>query len=347
MGGNALKEVTTRRYLKDEYFLLVSEVLNKLRTEFPNNQVFVIRAYRSKDSFGDMDLLFESTGSVDWREVLTRLFDSKQIVKNGTVWSFEYKEFQIDLIMTPTSELYASEVYFSYNDLGNLMGRIAHKMGFKYGHDGLKLIIRDGDYQFAELNVSRDSKKIFEFLGYDFDEYVKGFDTIEDIFKFVVNNQYFNKEIYLLQNRNHTSRVRDRKRKTYNEFLTWLETVELKYAYQWPSYEERGGTKVNLEFLHRAFDMFPEFKILCDETMVAFEKRLKFKALFNGDIVRTLTGLEGPELGKFMKFIKDFVESSWSRPFDDWVIENPALVNRFIMNLFDSYNDGLNSTSYQ
>lgn len=33
--------------------------------------------------------------------------------------------------------------YLNWNDLGNLIGRIAHKFGLKYGHKGLLYIIKN------------------------------------------------------------------------------------------------------------------------------------------------------------------------------------------------------------
>ncbi|WP_457824345.1 hypothetical protein, partial [Staphylococcus aureus] len=50
-----------------------------------------------------------------------------------------------------------------------------------------------------------------------------GFRNLLDIFQFVVSSPYANLDIYLLENRNHKSRIRDSKRPTYNAFLDWLE----------------------------------------------------------------------------------------------------------------------------
>jgi hypothetical protein len=305
---------------------------------FPHNRVEPIRAYGSKESFGDMDLLFESLGSVDWKDMLTMMFNPKQIVKNGGVWSFEYKDFQIDLILTSPDEFITSLFYFSYNDLNNLTGRVYHKMGFKFGHRGLSFVLKDGDYLFEEIVISNDPRKIYEFAGYDYNRYLKGFDGLQEIFDFVASSPYFHKDIYLLHNRNHTSRVRDKKRKTYSAFLDWCEEQdEFRNEYQWESMEERGGRKEVEIFMQRAFEMFPDFKIKYDAAFVQFERIRQFKALYNGDIVRELTGLQDQELGKFMKHMKDFTERSWDVPFKDWVIENPNLVDKFILNVFNSF----------
>jgi hypothetical protein len=195
--------------------------------------------------------------------------------------------------------------YFAWNDLGNLMGRVAHKLGFKYGHEGLSMTFRDGDYQYAEVNLSKDPRAIVEFLGYDYDRFAEGFDTVEEIFNFTASTEFFNKDIYLLENRNHTSRTRDRKRKTYSEFLTWIETAELLYSYPWAELKEQGGRTYKQQFMDRAFTFFPAFKAEHDKIQASFELWKSAKANFNGDLVREWTGLTDKKLGEFMKFLRE------------------------------------------
>lgn len=337
MGGSALKNITTRRYQRDEYYTLEKEVIEKFQSTFPRNRVEAIKAYRSKDSFGDMDLLFEtSPGNYDWGTMLELMFNPKQIVKNGSVWSFEYKDFQIDLILTSPDEFDTSVFYFAFNDLQNLTGRVYHKMGFKFGHRGLSFVLKDGDYQFSEILLSDNPRKIYEFAQYDFTRYQHDFNDLLDIFDFVASSPYFNKDIYLLHNRNHTSRVRDKKRKTYSAFLDWCEEQdEFKHEYPWVSMEERGGRKEVEIFMQRAFEMFPDFKAQYVMTMFKFERHRQFKELYNGDLVRKWTGLENQELGKFMKMVKEYVRVPSS--FEDWVIENPDKIESSVTNLFGEF----------
>ena len=306
MGGNALKQVETRRLTKDEYFVMEVKVVGRLRHDFPNHRVEAVRAYRQKESFGDMDVIFESTGlTTNMSDYVKRVFNSKQVVKNGDVTSFECDGFQVDLIFTPTEEFETSVNYFAWNDLGNLMGRVAHKMGFKYGHDGLKMVFRDGDYQFAEVVVTRDVKQMAKFLGYDYDRLCDGFDTLQEMFEFAASTPFFNKDIYALENRNHTSRTRDRKRKSYREFLEWIEAAPNLPAYPWADMKEKGGPKYKEEFVKRAREFFVEFGPVYDKTMADFETWKQVKATFNGDLVREWTGLDGKELGNFMKHLRE------------------------------------------
>ncbi len=317
MGGNALKQVETRRYQRDEYLALEAEVLGILRADFPGRRVAAIQAYREKESFGDMDVLLESDNlHADLMKYAHERFNTKQVVRNSHVVSFEYKDFQIDLICTTAKNFETSASYFAWNDLGNLMGRVAHKLGFKYGHEGLSMTFRDGDYMYAEVEVSRDVPRIVEFLGYDPDRFAEGFDTVEEIFNFTASSPFFNKEIYSLENRNHTSRVRDRKRKTYNQFLTWIESAQLPYSYPWATMREQGGREYKKQFVKRAFEFFPEFKDKYEKTQADFETWKQVKQNFNGDLVREWTGLQDRELGDFMKHLREvkdvFGKEAWN-----------------------------------
>ena len=55
MGGNALKNVVTRRYARDEYFILKERILNKIQERI--DQYAVPKEFPCKESFGDLDVL--------------------------------------------------------------------------------------------------------------------------------------------------------------------------------------------------------------------------------------------------------------------------------------------------
>ena len=63
------------------------------------------------------------------------------------------------------------------------------------------------------------------------------------------------RNIFLLENRNYQSRVRDRKRKTYTEFLQWCENHPGLPAYTYP--EDKA------QWLPRLFEWFAPFKEAC------------------------------------------------------------------------------------
>lgn len=339
MGGNALKEIETRRVQRDEYFEIKDEVLFKLRTFnsvhknttsiYPPDRRFTdILAYSSKSDFGDLDILIETFDDdvLDWKEVIEFLFEPKQIVRNPIktytegeradpnrkskegVISFDVRGFQVDFILTPTEYFQTSIDYYNWNDLGNLCGRIYKKMGFKYGHKGMSYLFRDENNVFNvydEQVICHDQRIILEFADLNYDEFCQGFDTLEDAFLWLTRSKYFHPDIFLLENRNYKSRVRDEKRRVYNYFLKWCAEQTGLNQYHWPEMKEQLGYAGNTEFLRLALKTIPGFAALHCKVVFLYEQKLRVQEKFNGQVVHTLTGLTGKSLSLFMKYMLD------------------------------------------
>jgi len=311
MGGNALKNCTTRRYDADEYRSFEWHVLDKLGDLFPLCQIAAIKAYATKESFGDMDVIICTEHLPDdYIETIIDDFAPKDVFRNGNCLSFEYLEFQVDLITYPPEEFGTALDYYAYNDLGNLCGRLAHMMGLKLGHDGLSYNWRVDTYQFKNVVLLTDWDDILPVLGLDPAIYRRGFDTLEDIFKFVVSSQFFSKDIFLLENRNNTSRTRDAKRKTYMEFLDWIE-VDGNVVNNYPKAENKYC------WLQYLFNSIPHFRKIYYEVMTEWKEAKVIKEKFNGGLVRHITGIEGKELGDLMKFIKENSDALTSA---EWIL---------------------------
>lgn len=306
MGGNALKGSNTRRYKKDEYFLLEKEVLQKIKSIFPGIKVSTIPAYHSKESFGDMDIVVGSSEiPSNLTEILVSEFNSKEVYRNSQYISFEYKEFQIDLIFVDASDVESAVTYFAFNDLSNLIGRVYHKFGLKYGERGLLLPVRTSiDHVHEEILVSKDTKKIMEFGGFSYERYCKGFDTLEDIFDFTASSKYFNPDIYLLDNRNAKARMRDSKRPTYMKFLKYCESLVVENPFKFKENKE--------EYLPMIFEEFSSVHEKWNSVLARVEEDRVCHEKYNGNIVRELLSIDGKELGSWMKnnrekFTREFV----------------------------------------
>lgn len=320
MGGNALKNCTTRRFLADEYHPLERHVVSRLEDLFPLSRIAAIRAYKNKESFGDMDIIISTKDlPVDYIETVMDEFSPKDAFRNGNCFSFEFTECQIDLIAYPEEEFNTAYRYFAYNDLGNLLGRLAYSMGLKLGHDGLSYNWREGTEQYHTEVLLTDWDKILPVLGLDPLVYNSGFDTLDDIFKFVVSSKFFNKDIFLLENRNHASRIRDAKRKTYMEFLDWIE-VDGNVVNNYPRIDKR-------DWLVYAFRVIVGFEETYFRVIEEWKESTAAKAKFNGGLVRHITGVEGKELGELMKYMK---QSKWLRD-KKWLIEMPECVIRDVI----------------
>lgn len=298
MGGNALKNTKTIRLPAGQYYLLVERIVKIVRQMLPEGtRVEIIPAYREKADFGDADILIANNPNVgSCLEQVVQRFSPNEVVRNGPVLSFDVDCFQVDFIRVPDETFDFSCNYFSFNDLGNLVGRIAHKMGFKFGHEGLRYVVRDGTHVFDEILVTKDFDPALRFLGYDPYRFHQGFETLEDIFRYTASTYRFNRQIYLLENRNHASRTRDRKRPTYRAFL--------EYCNKLPQVTEYAFNTDKSIYLSEAFVLFPGFQARYDDVLARFERRCEFRRRFNGRKVGNWLNMEGPELGRALKAIK-------------------------------------------
>jgi hypothetical protein len=306
MGGNALKSIKTHRLDAGEYHALVPKVLEIIRGVVGDKRpLCAIEAYRQKLDFGDMDVLMASDGlRADYKDLLEKAFKSREVYRNGNVTSFDFDGFQIDLIAIPNKKFDYANAYFSWNDLGNLVGRIAHKMGLKHGFEGLYFPLRaSSTHLIAEVAITLDVNRALTFMGYDPVRFAQGFDTLEDIFRFTASTPYFNPAIYLFENVNATSRVRDIKRKTYTTFLKWLDDPQGLQAFK----NERPDIDESYVFPQdksvwtaplRA--QFPCFVASLDQALLRHSRNEAVRAIFNGERVAQLTGLSGKSLGNLM-----------------------------------------------
>lgn len=309
MGGNAMAPFGAVRHSKEEYCTLTKEVLDKLYSFGEFNGWTEVKSYSDKDSFGDLDIVFTNRYPDTFFKIIS-LFNNPPHILNGTVMSFLYKDLQVDLIGTKEEDFIISQVYFSYNDLGNLMGKLYHSVGLKYGHNGLHIGLYDTDNsscKFSDYCLSKDPEKIFRFLGLDYSLFLKGFSTLEEIFKFVTSSRFFSKEIFAYENMNAAARVRDKKRSTYTSFLEYIKDQNVLNKYEW-SRETKYPLKHVLSF-------FPEAVKGFDEEYCKFDTRKRYKENLNGALVRQWIGSDyfptQQEFGQFMKFVSNSLSESF------------------------------------
>lgn len=297
MGGNALKNTYTRRHNKEEYEQKTHDIITKFFLLNNVCRIESIDAYKQKETFGDSDILYctfdDKSIGVD---TIKRMFSPTEIIRNGSVISFDYKELQVDLIHVKCDDFDYAKKYFDFNDIGNLIGKLAHQLGLKHGHTGLYLPLRDGDNKFDSICLTKQHDETLELLGLSVDRYYDGFDTLTDIFDFIASSHYYNPDIYLLENNNTISKVRDRKRETYRKFLEYGQT------YTGNKYQKVAD---KTDFLELIFTRFPDAYQKYSESMAKLALRQAVKNKFNGKLVAELTGLTDKNLGEFMAYIRD------------------------------------------
>jgi hypothetical protein len=335
VGGNAFKEVTkSKRLDRAEYRAFYDKVLKKVREEVKAPIIVnVIPAYGNKDSFGDLDLLItfpEKVYSGTYQNLFDRILEvfrpnREHVYQNSDVLSILYEGFQIDFIYAPITSYDFAYGYFSFNDLGNLIGRIFHKLGLKFGHNGLHYLLRDeesGGHVTEDILVSLDFNHVLKFIGLNSLAYSSGtFQELEDIFRYVSASPFFSPEIYLFDNLNHVQRIRDRKRATYNSFLEWCKTME---ETTWKGNHKILYAEDKALYLPFIFSHFEGFKLAYEKGRKNYAKKKLVKTKFNGDLVSQITGLSGKPLGDFIIFFKKSMEKEEGRSFNEIIEQTPV-----------------------
>ena len=219
MGGHALKNTLIKRIDLANY-KRIKEYISKL-LESEGYTISEIKETPGKESFGDLDLLYLTKTNQDIRQSIIKLFNPNEIVSNGNVCSFDFDEFQIDLIKcTSLASLQFAKFYFSYGDVGGILGRICSAYGLKFGHDGLHAVLFentiypeiafDVNKHFNQILLSDNPENVCAFLGLDWAVYSAGLTNVHDIFDWIILSKYFNTEIFTVFNHENIKRLHAR-----------------------------------------------------------------------------------------------------------------------------------------
>lgn len=335
MGGRALKNAFTRRYERAEFDEISKELIEILSKRFA--RVAIPLFYKNKLTFGDADVLvstelktikgdvynFEETFNV--RAYIEETFKPNEIFHNGSCWSFDYKELQIDIILAEPTHFDSTLMYLSYNDLGNFIGRLAHGFGLKYGQEGLWYEHQFKGKNIGTISVSKDYPKIFKFLGISYERYEQGFNELEEIFTFIAESPFFNWKKFQMEELNKINRDRNKKRASYMSFLEWMDknVADENHEYKFAEDSTTYFTMIN--------NFFPEANIITEVRRLEYLecRKLYVQSKFNGGDVMRRYGIEGKKLGDTLTGFKDYITKEYDS-YNDYIIHTDS---------FDIYQD--------
>lgn len=232
MGGNAFVQYGKQTVrMSTEQIPQVIETLYKTLPILLQYRPYIVKSVLEKKDHGDIDIVVDK-GEDGFTKVFNDIKKSNILYfKNGSVISLLLEDkYQVDLIFTKTKYYEYSCQYYNFNDLGNLLGRLAKPHNIKHGHDGFGYIyyynndksIRNDIYI---GNSYADFLNLIEVKLYDDSHQFK---TYKEVFDYVISSPYFNSKLYLFENLNNTNRVRDKKRKTYSMFLKYIKDIPPK-----------------------------------------------------------------------------------------------------------------------
>lgn len=172
----------TPRLPRDVYTQVVAELKIRLVPKFYKT-VEEPRSFVSKISFGDVDLL--ASGPQRTFEPMEEL-GSTENKQNGNIKHFDYQGYQIDIIETDEALMELARFFYGYGDTGMIMGMFLRNIGLKFGISGLTY-----KCETYKIKLSQDLKAILKFLGLDYGVWEQGFETQEDMFRFLESSKYF------------------------------------------------------------------------------------------------------------------------------------------------------------
>lgn len=307
MGGKALNRfgVTTERKTTEEFLRIGNELQERLGFDL-GVITEIIQCYRTKADHGDLDLLVKmeeprNPFGFSWKDYIQTTFKPQAINSNGGVYSFDYQNFQIDIIPIPEDKWETAKTYYGWDPLGNISGKTFHKFDLSYGWEGLYYKFRNfyGSVS-KDVLISTDVRKIFEFGGYDYDKYLKGFDTLEEIFNFCIDGKYFDSEMFKFENLKSIDKKRNRKRGSYHLFLKYIEEHGINREYEFQKDKDLYLPLIN--------EFFPEAKLMekLEDLQKIDDQNKIISSKFSGHhIMKWLPDIKGKEMSVVIEKFKN------------------------------------------
>ncbi len=342
MGGKALKNTITKRMDLTNYLRIKQYVISKLETE--GYIIETINETPGKDSFGDLDLLYwiEPELNKDIRHDVIKLFKPNEIVRNGNVCSWDFEQFQIDLIKCSNlNEMAFSKFYFSYGDVGGILGRICSAHGLKFGHDGFRVVLFDQtvypenpfDYKktHTEILLSDNPEKVCQFLGLNWNQYTSGFTNVNEIFEWIIKSKYFSLDLFNTFNAENIKRLKIRP--MYIKFIEYIGINKDKiYRGHQFSYNEQ---PVAIKYFN--------VEHLVEQVKKDLEIKKAVQNKFNGYYLIGL-GYDGKQTGKIISDFKAKVTKDFGISWDQWIFESDVeLIYKVLGDVINSCNFSNNS----
>jgi hypothetical protein len=326
MGG---KLFNLGRISRDRYLEIEVAMREYLDRQVGTAAYRIPRYYSTKPDFGDMDIIIRLGDPTTWQTLRQEFVTDLGVTETksaGGVFSTVYEGLQVDYFTAAPEFLESTYNYLSFNDLGNLLGKICRRFNLKYGEEGLAYVFRrqDGNYK-KDLTISTDFAEICRLLELDYAQWQQGFDELTDVFEWVIASPYFSVRPYITQSTSLAKRVKERT--TIQKFLAYLEGQQITKEY--PYLENRD------DYLPWIAKQFPAADLLA---RIAVERQLDerliaVRAKFNGNrIMELIPNLSGKALGAFIVKLKEQIPD-----FEEYILsQEQEVIDRMIVNHYDA-----------
>lgn len=320
MGGKLFEaegavRITTQEY-KEKYVPALTALFSQLHIRFD-----FIQFYANKADQGNINILVNQStilptnvanAIVDLnpnrKEVVMKFLRNNgyKVKTNSNIVSFLYDDrLQVDLVFTKTSLYDYSLNYYSFNDLGGLIGRLTRGLNLKHGSNGLSYVLYDENKtkKLGDFLLTSNHDQTLQIMGLDVERFKQGFDSLTDIFEYVTTSKYFGLNAFILNEMSCKDRHRDQKRNTFIKFEEYCLANAATLPEVSPHLPEN-----KLSFI---YSIFPELEDKVNSALKVEEENKLIAEKFNGRILMDM--------------------------FDDFK-ENPKLLGGFIASFKEQYN---------
>ena len=326
MGGKALKHINTSR--------IDLKTLNKIKKEIDNillnqNEITIEYPFENPDKtdFGDIDILYKTNLDIDIYNFIKTKFNPKEIVTNGNVISFSYQidennYVQIDFILAQIVNL--SKFYFSYGDVGQIIGMITKHYDLSFGDVGLfiKHISNDVITKYSNSIVQNIDDKIYlcedigeicKYLDLDYSKW--GYFASElEIFNWLSSSKLCHPNIFISGNHEHRHKVITRP--MYGRFIQWLNFNNKNNLIINDKYFKYNKQEEAIEYFNKKNYLIQ----IINNHIILLERKQKF----NGNKILSVRNIkDSKELGTFIKIFKSHICEKFGS-FENWLDINPT-----------------------
>ncbi|KAK8229245.1 hypothetical protein IWZ00DRAFT_326135 [Phyllosticta capitalensis] len=294
---------------------LYKHLSNKYATELSRlfEHVTSAQAVTWKVDHGDIDMLVEGPRNELSAAQIAEALGAKAYKEHGPVLSFAMPHpeeprriVQLDIQLCPKAYLDWQTWQASYGDLGQIIGVIIRNLGLTATDKGLFVRIAEiepTNKKASMIFLTKDPVQHIEFLGLDQEKLRAGFDSEEDLFKWVAGCRFLNrqnivpKESGPAESETHNDRARRKKRGMYRAFVEefLMNSPEIGTECQWD----------RQKVLDEALEVFGR-RAEYETKLAAYLEQEGEKALWAA-IKEVIPRNNGPSLKNIIKGLQRFV----------------------------------------
>lgn len=262
---------------------------------------FTPRALLDKESHGDIDVVICCEHGTDVPKFIKEYFKTDNIHINHNIFSFPFSNIQVDFIRTVKENFETNCNYIANGAASMFLGKVSRRIAdCIYGITGLEFLVRHEEegHEIGRIQISKDPKKIIEFLGYDYKAWKNGFNSEKELFNFLISSPYIGFDYLESTGGARKHRKREEHCPQYARFIEFAEKAKPK-----AEIEIDKSVDNSIYLIETFFKIKIRGKYM--DIQAAAKRKEEIRAKWSGADIKEITGIEGKELGKLIGEYKE------------------------------------------